>query len=324
MYNRSNHMIELKPFEPREIAEFLQKGPRESLLATIAVGGIPEYLKQIRNAPSVYLGLCERSYRPGEFFRMEKERIFVSSLAANRFYQDVLDFLARHRQASREELHKAISGKRTAYAGGSFTDVLDELVEVGFVEKYAPLTVANPRTSHAARYAIADEYLHFYYRFIENKIGAIDAGKFISNPSSGLNRQDFNKLMGFSFERWCRKNEALIARHMKFGGVVDYLHGAWYERSGTNSVGLQIDLMYIRKDSKIILCEIKYNSDAPVNRKVIKEVQEKLDRFTTNNPKYRRYTLETALITAEPVSEKLATEGFFTYLITAEDLLRSQ
>jgi hypothetical protein len=55
--------------------------------------------------------------------------------------------------------------------------------------------------------------------------------------------------------------------------------------------------MYIRKDSKIIVCEIKYNNDAPVNRKVIKEVQEKLDRFIANNPKYRRYTLETALIT---------------------------
>jgi hypothetical protein len=255
---------------------------------------------------------------------MEKDRIFVSSLAANRSYEEVLDFLSHHHHASREELHKAISGIGSTYAGGSFSGVLEELVDVGFVEKYAPLTVANARTSHVARYAIADEYLQFFYRFIEAKTRAIDAGKFSSNPSSGLNRQDFNKLMGFSFERWCRKNEALIARHMKFGGVVDYLHGAWYERSSPNTTGLQIDLMYIRKDSKIILCEIKYNSDAPVNRKVIKEVQEKLDRFIANNSRYRRHTLETALITAEPIPEKLAAEGFFTYLITAEDLLASE
>ena len=46
-----------------------------------------------------------------------------------------------------------------------------------------------------------------------------------------------------------------------------------------------------------------------------------LDRFIANNPKYRRPTLETALITAEPIPEKLTTEGFFTYLITVEDLL---
>jgi len=103
----------------------------------------------------------------------------------------------------------------------------------------------------------------------------------------GINRQDFNKLMGFSFERWCRRNEALIARRLKFGGVVDYLHGAWFERAGPETQGLQIDLMYIRKDSKIIVCEIKYNSDASVNRRVIKDVQSKLDRFLGNNPKYQ-------------------------------------
>ena len=45
-----------------------------------------------------------------------------------------------------------------------------------------------------------------------------------------------------------------------------------------------------------------------------------MDRFIANNPKYRRYTLETALITTEPVSEMLAAEGFFTYLIVGEEL----
>src|SRR5260370_11342669 len=65
MYNRSNHMLKLDPFEPHEIRQFLQKGARETLLAAIAVGGIPEYLKQLKTSPSIYLGLCEKSYRPG-------------------------------------------------------------------------------------------------------------------------------------------------------------------------------------------------------------------------------------------------------------------
>jgi hypothetical protein len=37
-------------------------------------------------------------------------------------------------------------------------------------------------------------------------------------------------------------------------------------------------------------------------------------------PTLHCYTLETALITTEPVSEKLAAEGFFTYLIVGEEL----
>ena len=102
--------------------------------------------------------------------------------------------------------------------------------------------------------------------------------------------------------------------------MVDYLHGPWYAKSDRDADGAQIDLMYIRKDSKIILCEIKYNNQAPVTRKVIAETQSKLDRFIEHNPQYRRYTFETALITSEPASETLAAEGFFTYLITAEEL----
>lgn len=319
MYNRSNHMLKLEPFEPGEIAQFLQKGARENLLAGIAVGGIPEYLKQVKNAPSVYLGLCAGAYRPGGFFRMEKDRIFVSSLSANRSYEDILDYLATHRYATRDSLYKSLTQTKSGYAGGSFSSVLQELVEVGFVEKYAPLTSKKPGTSRLARYAIADEYLHFYYRFIEPKIAAIDAGKFGRNPTTAINPQDFSKLLGFSFERWCRRNEALLAERMRFGGVVDYIHGAWFGKPSAEADGAQIDLMYIRKDAKIIVCEIKYNINSPLTRKVFAEVQQKLDLFIVHNPRYRRYTFETALITAEPVSEKLAAEGFFTYLIAAGD-----
>jgi hypothetical protein len=43
-------------------------------------------------------------------------------------------------------------------------------------------------------------------------------------------------------------------------------------------------------------------------------------RFIEHNPQYRRYTFETALITAEPVAKTLAAEGFFTYLIDAGQL----
>jgi len=320
MYNRSNHMLRLEPFGPSEIAEFLGKGARENLLAAVALGGIPEYLKQVRNTPSVYLGLCEKSYQPGGFFRMEKDRIFVSSLSANRYYEDILDYLAKHRYATRDTLYKALHRTRSKYAGGSFSAVLQELVDVGFIERYAPVTVKNPRTSRIARYGIADEYLHFYYRFIEPKLAAIDAGKFVKNPAAAVNPQDFSKLMGFSFARWCRRNEALIAEKMKFGGIVDYVHGAWFGKSDAEADGAQIDLMYIRKDAKIIVCEIKYNNDTPITRKVIGQVQEKVESFIEHNPRYRRHTFETALITAEPAPDKLAAEGFFTYLIDGKQL----
>jgi hypothetical protein len=325
MYNRSNHMIKLEPFNLGETREFLGKGVQETLLAAIALGGIPEYLKQVKTAPSVYIGLCNKSFRPGEFFRVEKDCVFVSSLAFNRFYEGIIDYLALHKYADRQQLHDALSDGR-ASPGGSFTTILDELVDLDFVERYVPITTRNSARSHQARYAISDEYLQFYYRMIAPRKRDIDRGKFATNPGNAINRQDFSKLLGFAFERWCRKHEDLIAQHMRFGGVVDYTHGSWYDKSKAQSSlarDAQIDLMYIRKDSKLIICEIKYNNDSTLTRKVMRDTQDKVDLFLERNPKYARYTVETALITTEPAPDGIRNEGYFTYMIDTEQLFKA-
>jgi uncharacterized protein len=324
MYNRSNHMMKLEPFDLSEIQQFLSTGHRETTLAAISVGGIPEYLKQLAPGPSIYVGLCEKSFRPGGFFRVEKDKVFVSSLSANRFYEGIVDYLARQKSATRNELYRALTKGESGTPGGSFSAVLEELVQLDFVERELPVTttiaraVASRKAAEPrhARYVIADEYLQFYYRFIDRRAADIDKGKFSKNPAQTISRGDFSKLMGFSFERWCRKNEYLIARRLRFGGVVEYAYGPWYEKDS-----VQIDLIFIRKDSKLIVCEIKYNNETVLTRQVIRDVQQKLDLFLAANPKYARYTAETALITTEPAPESIRREGYFTYLVTSEELI---
>ena len=172
---------------------------------------------------------------------------------------------------------------------------------------------AEPRN---ARYAIADEYLQFYYRFIDRHAEDIDAGKYLRNPTRAISRADFSKLMGFSFERWCLRNEHLIARRIGFAGVVEYAYGSWHEKDR-----VQIDLMFIRKDSKVIICEVKFNNESTITREVIREVQQKIDLFIAAQPKYARYTIETALISTEPAPAAIRHEGYFTYLVTSEELI---
>ena len=122
--------------------------------------------------------------------------------------------------------------------------------------------------------------------------------------------------MGFAFERWCRRNELLIARRLGFGGIVDYASGAWFAQDAA-----QIDLMFIRKDSKLICCEIKYNNESTLTKQVLRDMQTKADQFLKINPRYARYTIETALITTEPAPAALQREGYFTYLIVSDDLM---
>jgi AAA+ ATPase superfamily predicted ATPase len=324
MYNRSNHMLKLEPFDLAEIHEFLRKGHREAMLAAIAVGGIPEYLKQLESGPSVYVKLCASSFRPGSFFRVEKDRVFVSSMAANPYYEGIINHLAQHRSATRSQIYKALTKEEGKVPGGTFSAMLDELVELDFVTRSLPVTAKIARATAArrpaeprnARYVICDEYLQFYYRFIDRLTEDIDTGLYQKNPTQAINRSDFSTLMGFSFERWCRKNAHLIARRLGFAGVVKYSHGLWYKKDSA-----QIDLMYIRKDSVIIICEIKFNNDSVLTRQVIRDVQEKADLFIAGESKYARYTIETALISTEPAPDAIRDEGYFNYFVTSEELL---
>lgn len=319
LYNRSSHMMKLEPFDLNEARQLLGKGSRETMLAAIAVGGIPEHLKQIKSSTSVFIGLCEKSFRPGAFFRLEKDQVFVSSMRGSRFYEGIVDHLARHGPATRSQLYQALTGgDEHDTPGGSFSRILEELVELDLVERQVPITVRsrNPARSRHARYSLADEYLHFYYSLIESRKKDIDTGKYARDPVKAVSRANFSKLMGFSFERWCRKNEQLIARHLRFGGVVEYIYGPWFEQGVA-----QIDLMFIRKDAKLIICEVKYNIDTRLTPDVILDVQEKVDAFLARHPRYASYTPETALITMEPIPQALKNEAYFTYLITCDDLM---
>jgi hypothetical protein len=322
-YNRSENLIHLKPLNLIEINAFLsQKGPREVLLAALTTGGVCEYLKQIKDAPSIFTGLCKKSFEPYSFFSIECDKVFVSSLSENRHYRKIVEFLSKNKYADRNEIYKAVvPGKKKnekVAPGGSFTVLLDDLERLGFISKYFPLTCTSDN-SLLVRYCIDDEYLQFYFKFIKPKVRQINAEKFIHNPLSGMNNRSFSISMGFAFERWCRKNEIFLARMMNFGNV-EYKAGAFFNRSTTSNMpGFQIDLMYIRKDHRIIVCEIKYH-DVNIRSNLEKEITQKIELFREYNEKYKNYTFEKALITTEGLNEAQSRRDFFDYVITYDHL----
>lgn len=59
----------------------------------------------------------------------------------------------------------------------------------------------------------------------------------------------------------------------------------------------------------MIVCEIKFNSDADIPRQVFRDVQQKIDLFLAANPKYGRYSIETVLISTEPAPDAIRNEG---------------
>ena len=156
LYNRSQHEIHLQELSIAETKTVLKnRSKREVFNAYLTVGGIPEYLKWINKESSIFLGLCTHALTSGSFFSRDYEKIFTSSLAHNKHYQEIISLLGKHKFMSREQL----ATKLKVSSGGTLSTLLIDLEKCGFISKYHPFNL-HDRTN-VTRYAIADNYLYF-------------------------------------------------------------------------------------------------------------------------------------------------------------------
>ncbi len=314
LYNRSLHQIHLKEFTVQETQEFLSRpglSPNELMDAYLSIGGIPEYLKYLKKYDSVYLGLCNESFLSRGFFTDEYSRIFTSSLSKKRLYQKTIELLSKNKKLTREQLADSLN----VDSGGTFSELLQDLIDCEFIEKIVPLD-ANMRST-TGYYQIRDSYLQFYFKFIAPFKSKISYDHFKKDPTKALNMDTYRKWLGFSFERWCRRNSHLIADKLGFGSV-EYESGAYFNRKTLNDKsGVQVDLLFKRKDRVWSICEIKY-LESEVGLSVVNDFEKKLEIL--NIPK--TVSVSKVLITASQPSKVLLNKHYFDRIVTLEDLLK--
>ncbi|SCA63912.1 Uncharacterized protein SCG7109_BO_00020 [Chlamydiales bacterium SCGC AG-110-M15] len=313
LYNRSQHEIHLQELNILDTKSFLKKrSDREIFNAYLTVGGVPEYLKWLDKESSVFLSLCHNAFTSGSFFSREYEKIFTSSLANNKHYQEIIETLSKHKFLSREEL----ATKLKISSGGTLSTLLTDLDKCGFISKYHPYNLNDG--TNIIRYAIADNYLHFYFNFIKPILTNIANGDYDDAPQSAIKMDSYAKWLGFAFERWCRRYNRLIAKILGFSGI-QYRSGAFFSRTtNKKDPGYQIDLVFDRADNVYTICEIKY-LQSPAGIKVISDMEKKLSLFPNKGNK----TLHKVLICNEGADSSVLERAYFDQIITCKDLIEA-
>ena len=205
-----------------------------------------------------------------------------------------------------------ILGHLKLSSGKNITQVLNDLVICGFIEKYTPYDASN--ASKLVRYCIVDAYLQFYYKFIEPKKTEIQAGKYNQNPRAALQDDTYAKWLGYAFERFCRRYHHKIAEMLGFSAV-NYRAGAFFNREAESlKKGFQIDLIFDRADHVLTVCEIKYSKNK-VSSKVISEFETKLERM----PNTKNKTIHKVLIASNGVQQSVIDQSYFDCILTLED-----
>lgn len=310
LYNRSQFEMHLEPITLSEAKKMLPtRSNREVMDAYLTLGGIPEYLKRVNQASSVFLGICAQAFKKDGFLSTEYQRIFISSMADSTHYQEIIEYLSQKHFATRLEIAKHIGIK----PGGTLTNLLDDLRLCGFIEEYTSFHL--PNSSTLVRYAIADNYLMFYFKFIKSIAKQIADGKFNEAPTQALKQDTYYKWLGYSFERYCRKNAFRIAKLLGFSGI-QYTSGAYFSKKlDADNPNFQIDLVFNRADHVLTICEVKY-LQKKVDVGVIEEFERKLELL----PRTDKQTLHKVLIAANGATDSLINRHYFDQIIMLDEL----
>lgn len=310
LYNRSMYEIPLGEFSFNETTQFLKKFSfQDAMDAYLIVGGIPEYLKYLREDSSIFLSLCRNAFRRGAPFVGEYQRIFVSSLANNPHYQVIIEYLSKVKFATRKEISQYLKIK----SGGYISNLLQDLTLCGFIQMYTPYNLNEK--SMLSRFCIRDNFLMFYFKFIKPIESQIINGDFNSSPTKAINLDAYRKWQGYAFERFCRRNHRMLAKKLGFEDV-QYKSGVFFDRASEKKIpGYQIDLLYAREDKVLTICEIKY-----VQSKVGTEVIEDFEKKLTHFPNPKGNTIQKVLISLFGPSDALMARGYFDRFISLNDI----
>ena len=243
LYNRRTGAMKLEPMDYAEAALFFPGYPPEEKMTVYGVlGGMPSYLEQFDPNRSVEDNARATILRPNTYLAQEPEWLLLEDLRRDVIYGSMLRAVA---QGARKpsDIARAI-GKDSAQEIGQHLATLQEL---GLMVRDVPITEKRNVRSRNSLYFLADNYLDFWYRFVD------PARSLVSQEMGGQvwDRQIAPKLQEHisrpTFERACRE---FLWRSLRADRLPDGLRftdvGTWW---GAGDV--EIDVVAVNEQNTV-------------------------------------------------------------------------
>jgi uncharacterized protein len=294
LHNRLSYKIRLEPFTLHETEVFLQRlkiymSRFQIAQIYMALGGIPQYLKQISAGKSAAQNIENLCFSKNGFLYNEFDELFSSLFDKPQNHLKIVKVLSNKPNGlTRNEMIKACKFS----SGGTTSILFDELSSAGFITSYAP--IGNQKKE--VIYKLTDEFSIFYLRFMQsNRLGAKNVWQIMSQT------QSYKIWCGLAFESLCLKHIHNIKQQLGITGVYSQEH-IWRSSGGKNN--FQIDLIIDRKDNCMNLCEIKFYEDTfKADGKYMQYLDKRRTLFKQLT-KTRKHLFNTLITTNNMVSNK--------------------
>ncbi|MCR5023043.1 MAG: ATP-binding protein [Lachnospiraceae bacterium] len=311
LHNRLTGQIILSPFTLLECEEYLKSrkivfNRHQIIQCYMIIGGVPYYWSLLRKGLSLSQNIDELFFKRGAPLQDEYDNLYRALFNKPEQYISIIEALCTvNKGITRDE----ICEKTGIASSGELTKKLKELENCGFIRKYIPFGSASKN----ALYQLIDSFTLFYNRFLRRK--SYDENYWKNASNSG----EINAWSGIAFERVCLEHIVQIKKALGISGVQTDVNSWKCEADPEKGIlGSQIDLLIVRRDQIINVCEMKYSESTYVpNLEFDKAMRRKISDLQRKTK--TRHAIHSTLVTTYEVGES-SYAGNIQSIITGDDL----
>jgi AAA+ ATPase superfamily predicted ATPase len=263
LYGRRTGQLELKPFDYRTAGEFFPDwSPQDKLKAYGVLGGIPAYLAQFDPAITFEENLQRKILRKGTFLSEEASFLLKTELRDTKTYTSILRAVAGGNTTLKDLTTKMNMDAR------AIATYLGNLQTLHLIQREVSLAERAPEKSRKGRYTIQDNFLNFWFRFVEPNITFLEINQ---GPQlfSGTIEPQLSTYMGGIFETICQQYVLHFGREV--GLPIPRRIGRLWDKD------FDIDVVAENADGSYTFGECKW-STSPVDKGVARQLAERAEK----------------------------------------------
>lgn len=250
LYGRVTYEIKLSAFSLKECEAYfehenIELSRYDIVQSYMIFGGIPYYLSYFRKGYSFEQNADMILFGGKPHLKDEFTRLFRAIFNNAEDCKKIIRLLAtRNYGFTREEIATATG----LPLGGELSDTLTALSESDFILRYRPYGKGL-----GEHYKLIDNFCLFWLKYVEpnQKDASFINDNFTSDIMKGWR--------GVAFEQVCWQHITQIKRALEIGGVKTSI-SAWKIVGSETTAGAQVDMLIIRDDRIVNLCEMKFSS----------------------------------------------------------------
>ncbi|ELY92308.1 ATPase [Natrialba hulunbeirensis JCM 10989] len=260
LYGRRTGQIDLQPFSFQQACEVISYDIGDAIRSYSVTGGTPLYLTLFDYEQSLAENIQTHVLSPTAVLYNEPEFLLRTELRNPARYLSILEAVALGHTTPNE-----ISGA-TGIDSGPLSKYLQTLRQLRLLKRTVPVT-ASKQKSKRSRYRVADEFLRFWFRFVEPNRSSIEEAP--SLVFDGTIEPDLPRHVATTFEDVCTEAVWELIRRGEFNPY-SAVGRWWYGEDEVDIVGLAPEA------DRLLLAECKWTSD-PVGHGLVDDLRTKAE-----------------------------------------------